>query len=177
MSSKIQREVVGIAFMHDFHAETSSIQDVCPRVDNMPLAISDGLIEVESIEIECHGGDAEGGKPDTHDGPRSKEEVETAAVIKRSILKNKTTKISMCCYDVICFFFLSKLIPIVERNRFGRLPNQGTGDKTAMHSTEQTPTKYAGNTQHMETMHKNIMFSLKDEHVVERTGNAKRHAV
>ena len=42
----------------------------------MPFAIKDGLIEVPTIEIEGHGGDAEGGKPDPHDWPGCQEEVE-----------------------------------------------------------------------------------------------------
>ena len=66
-AGKIKREVVGVAFMHDFHTKTSSVKDVRPRVYHMTFTRSNGLIEVESIEVECHGADAEGGKPDPHD--------------------------------------------------------------------------------------------------------------
>ena len=103
--------------------------------------------------------------------------MEATAIVKASILKDKTTKVSVRGDNVVRLFFLSKFIAIVQTFLFRGFTNQRTRDQRAMHGREQSPTKYAGNTQHMERMHKNIMFSLKNEHEVERTGNAKRHAV
>ena len=67
---------MSITLMHYFHAETSTVQQVGPGIHHMPFARSDGLVEVEAVEVERHGGDAEGGKPDTHDRPGSEEEVQ-----------------------------------------------------------------------------------------------------
>ena len=78
-TGKIKREVVGVAFMHDFHTQTSSVENVSPGVHHMPFATSDGLVEVEAVEVERHGGDAEGGKPNPHDGPCCEEEVQRAS--------------------------------------------------------------------------------------------------
>jgi hypothetical protein len=39
--------------------------------------------------------------------------VETTAIVKRSVLKNKTTKVAMSCNDVVGLFFLTKLVAIV----------------------------------------------------------------
>ena len=46
------------------------------RVYHMTFTCSNGLIEVEPIEVECHGADAEGGKPDPHDGPCCEEKMQ-----------------------------------------------------------------------------------------------------
>ena len=61
--------------MHNFHTQTCTVQDVRPCIDDMTLTFNNGLIEVESIEVECHGADAEGGKPDSHNWECGKEEV------------------------------------------------------------------------------------------------------
>ena len=74
----------------------------------------DGLVEVKTVEVECHGGDAEGGKPDADNRPGREEEVEAAAIIERRILENKATKIAMSCNNVVSFFFLTKLITLVQ---------------------------------------------------------------
>ena len=68
--------------MHDFHSEASSVEDVCPGVKDSALSVDDGLVEVESIEVEGHGGHAKGGEPDANDGPGCKEEVKTSAVVE-----------------------------------------------------------------------------------------------
>ena len=62
--------------MHHLKSEVCTVQNVCPRINHMPIACLDGLVEVKTVEVECHGGDAEGGKPDSHDGPSSQEEVQ-----------------------------------------------------------------------------------------------------
>ena len=101
--------------MHHFHSKTCTVQNVRPGVNNMPLAISDGLIEVEAVEVESHGGDAEGGKPDADNRPCCEEEVQATAIVERCILENKPTKISMSCNDVVGLFFLTKLVTVVSR--------------------------------------------------------------
>ena len=36
-SSEIQREVMSITLMHDFHTKTSAVENVCPSVDHFTL--------------------------------------------------------------------------------------------------------------------------------------------
>ena len=91
-SSQIQWEVVGIALVHHFHSETSTVQDVCPRINHMPIACLDGLVEVKTVEVECHGGDAERGKPDSHDRECSQEEVRERELLKLAYWKIKRPK-------------------------------------------------------------------------------------
>ena len=104
---------MSVALVHDFHAKTSTVQDIGPSVDDTTLTFNNGLIEVESVEVERHGGDAEGGKPDAHDGPCCQEEVKAAAIIERSILEDQTTEVTMSGNDVVSLFFLSELVTIV----------------------------------------------------------------
>ena len=128
-SSEIQWEVVGIALVHHFHSETSTVQNVCPRINHMPIACLDGLVEVKTVEVECHGGDAERGKPDPHDWECSQEEVERARVIKASILENQTSEVTMCGNDIVGLFLLTKLVSIILADLFGSLPNKGGRDR------------------------------------------------
>ena len=135
-SSEIQWEVVGIALVHHFHPETSTVQNVCPRINHMPIACLDGLVEVKTVEVECHGGDAERGKPDADDRERTKEKVERAAIIKASILEDQTSEVTMCGNDVVSLFLLTKLVSIILADLFGSLPNKGGRDEASVHSTK-----------------------------------------
>ena len=67
---------MGVPFMHDFHSETCSVEDVCPGADNVSFRRLDGLVEVESIEIKGHGRYAKGGEPDAYYRECGKEEVQ-----------------------------------------------------------------------------------------------------
>ncbi len=110
---KIKREVMCISFVHDFHSESGTVKHVCPGIEHSSLSVNDGLVEVEAIEVESHGRDAEGGKPDSHHWPRSEEEMKRSRIVKRCILEDQATEVAMSCYDIICFFFLAKLVAIV----------------------------------------------------------------
>ena len=101
--------------MHDFHAKTSTIEDICPSVDHFTLSFNDGLVEVETVEVECHGAYTKSSEPDANDRPGSEEEVERTGVVERSILEDKTTKVSMSSNDVVGLFFLTELVTIVLR--------------------------------------------------------------
>ena len=74
-SSKVEREVVSVALVHDFHAQTSAVENVCPSVDHFALTINDRLVEVETVEVECHGANTKSSEPDTNYRPCGKEEV------------------------------------------------------------------------------------------------------
>jgi len=81
-SSKIQWEIVCVSLVHYFHTKTSTVQYVCPGVQHTTLTIKDGLVEVETVQVECHRGDAKGGEPDADNRPCSKEEVQGAGVVE-----------------------------------------------------------------------------------------------
>ena len=65
-----------IPLMHHLKAEVGTVENVSPGVHHMTLTLSNGLIEVESVEVEGHGADAEGGKPDADDRPSCEEEMQ-----------------------------------------------------------------------------------------------------
>ena len=75
-SSKIQWEIVCVSLVHYFHSKTGTVQYVCPCVEHTTLTIKDGLVEVETVQVECHRGYTKCGEPDTNNGPCSKEEVQ-----------------------------------------------------------------------------------------------------
>ena len=143
----------------------------------MTFTFNNGLVEVEAVEVECHGGDAEGGKPDAHDGPRCQEEMERARVVKGCILENQSSEVAVSCDDVVSLFFLTKFVAIVMRLGFSRLSNKAACDQASVHSTKERPTKYTSHAKHVERMHENIMFSLEYQHVIEGSANTKRHAI
>ena len=102
-----------VTLMHNLHTQTSAVEDIRPGVHHMTLTLNNGLIEVESVEVERHSGDAEGGKPDAHNRPCCQEEVKAAAIVERSILEDQTSEVTVCCNNVVGFFFLPKLVSIV----------------------------------------------------------------
>jgi hypothetical protein len=75
-SSKVEREVVSITLVHDFHTQTSTVKNVCPSVEDTTLTIKDGLVEVETVEVKCHGRDTKSSEPDTNNRPCCEEEVQ-----------------------------------------------------------------------------------------------------
>ena len=121
---KIKREVVCVPFVHDFHTESGTVKDVGPGVEHVSLVVLDGLVEVEAVEVESHGRDAEGGKPDSHHWPRSEEEMQASRIVKRCILEDQATKIAVSGNNVVGFLFLTELVAIVLRLGFGGLTNQ-----------------------------------------------------
>ena len=176
-SRKIQGEVVSVALVHDFHSKTCSVEDICPGVEDTSLSIDDGLVEVEPVEVERHGGDAEGGKPDSHDWPRCEEEVQRARIVERSILENQTTEVSMCCNNVVGLFFLTKLVTVVLRLCFGSLADQRRSNQRTMHGGEQGTTEDTCDSQHVEGVHQDVVLCLENKHVVKRTGDTQRHTI
>ena len=103
--------------------------------------------------------------------------MQTAAIVERGILKDQSSKVAVCSYDVVRFLFLSKLVAIVLRYFLSRLSDKTRSNQASVHSTKQAPTKYTGNAKHMERMHKNVMLSLEYEHIVEGSANTKRHSI
>ena len=69
---------MSITLVHDFHTETSAVQNVCPSVQDVTLVVLDRLVEVESVKVECHGANTKSSEPDADNRPRSEEEVQRA---------------------------------------------------------------------------------------------------
>jgi hypothetical protein len=174
---QVQGEVVGIAFMHDFHTKVGTVDDVSPGVDDTSLRVNDGLVEVESVQVEGHGGDTHGSAPYTKDGPQGKEEVEGTRVVERSILEDQTSEVSMGGNNVVGLFFLSELVSIVGGLILSGFSDQGGGDQRSMHGREKGSTKDTGNTGHVERVHEDVVFSLEDQHEVECSRDTKGHTI
>ena len=81
---------MSVTLVHNFHAQTSTVKNVCPSVEDTTLTINDGLVEVETVQVECHGANTKSSEPDTHDRPCSKEEVQGAGVVEGSVLEDET---------------------------------------------------------------------------------------
>jgi hypothetical protein len=70
-SSQVEGEVVSIALVHHFHTQVSPVEDVGPSADYTTLRVNDRLVEVETVEVERHGADAQCGEPDANYRPCS----------------------------------------------------------------------------------------------------------
>ena len=75
-SGKVEGEVMSVTLVHYFHTEVSAVKHVSPGVEDTTIVSKDGLVEVETVEVECHGADAEGGKPDADNRPCCQEEMQ-----------------------------------------------------------------------------------------------------
>ena len=72
---QVKREIMSVTLVHHFHSEVSTVEDVSPSVKNSTLSIKDGLVEVETIQVECHRAHAKGGEPDANHRPCGQEKV------------------------------------------------------------------------------------------------------
>ena len=136
-SSKVEGEVVSVALVHHFHTQTSAVENVCPGVEHTTLTIKNGLVEVETVQVERHRGDTKCGEPDTNNRPCSKEEVQGTGVVEGSVLEDQTTKVTVSGDDVICLFFLTEFVTIVLGLSFGGFTNQRRGNQRTVHCTKQ----------------------------------------
>ncbi|MEY2984791.1 MAG: hypothetical protein RLZZ568_1408, partial [Cyanobacteriota bacterium] len=73
---------MGIAFVHYFKTNVGAVQYVSPGADDTTLAVQDGLVEVETVQVERHGAYAHCREPDADDRPGTQEEVQGAAVVE-----------------------------------------------------------------------------------------------
>ncbi len=55
--------------MHHFKAQVGAVEYVSPGANYLTLRIQDGLVEVEAVEVECHGADAHRREPDANHWP------------------------------------------------------------------------------------------------------------
>ena len=67
---------MSITLVHYFHTKSSAVENVCPGIQNSSLSIKNGLVEVETVQVECHGGHTQSGEPDANNWPCCEEEVQ-----------------------------------------------------------------------------------------------------
>jgi hypothetical protein len=99
------------------------------RKDFNSLAVDQGLVEVEAVQVELHGRDTHGCQPGAEDRPQGKEEVQGALVFERSVSEDEAANVSVSGDDVVRFFFLSKLEASVDQLVFGSFANERRGDQ------------------------------------------------
>ena len=108
---------MSITLVHHFHAKTSTVENICPGVQDFALTIHDGLVEVETVEVECHGANTKSSEPDTNDRPCCEEEVKGTRVVEGCVLEDQTTKVSMSSNNVVCLLYTSPSPRDVEESR------------------------------------------------------------
>jgi hypothetical protein len=136
------------------------------------------LVEVESIQIEGHSRDTKSGKPNANNRPSCKEKVEGARIVKRSILKDKTPEIAVRRNNVVCLFFLSKLVAIVlglSVSVVSRTSEDVTREPCI--ALNRDPPNTPATPKHMERVHEDVMLGLENQHVVEGSRYTQRHSV
>merc|ERR1711943_161800 len=170
-------EVVSVALVHHFHAEAGTVQHISPCVQDAALTIKDGLVEVETVQVESHGADAQGSEPDANDRPGSQEEVKAAAVVEGGVLEDQATEVTVGSHDVVGLFLLAELVAVVLGLALGGFTNQGGGHQGAVHGGEQGSTEHTCDAQHVEGVHQDVVLSLEHQHVVEGARNAQGHGV
>jgi len=168
---------MGVSLVHNFETEVSTVQDVSPGVDNMSLSIKERLVEVETIEVECHGANTKSSEPDTDNRPCCEEEVQRTGVVEGGVLEDEATEVTVSGYNVVGLFFLSELVTVVLGFVLSRFTNERRSNQTSVHSTKEAATEYPSHTEHVERMHENVVFCLEDEHVVKRARDSERHCI
>ncbi len=168
---------MSIALVHHFHTQVRPVDHISPGVDDPALAINHGLVEVEPIQVEGHGADTQGGEPNPHHRPSGQEEVQRPAVVEAGVLEDQAAKVTVGGHNVVSFFFLTELVPIVLGLVLRGLPDQGRGHQGTVHGGEQATTEHTGHTQHVEGVHQDVVLSLEHQHEVEGTRNTQGHPV
>merc|ERR1711991_751251 len=170
-------EVVSVALVLHFHAEVGTVQHISPGVQDAALTIQDGLVEVETVQVESHGADAHGSEPDADNGPGSQEEVKAAAVVEGCVLEDQATEVAVGSHDVVGLFLLAELVAVVLGLSLGGFTHQGGGHQGAVHGGEQAAAENTCAAQHVEGVHQDVVLSLERQHEVEGARNAKGHAI
>jgi len=60
---------MSVTLVHYFHTEVGTVDDISPSVDSATLRVDDGLVEVETVQVEGHRGNTQSGEPDTDNRP------------------------------------------------------------------------------------------------------------
>merc|ERR1711991_889767 len=162
-------EVVSVALVLHFHAEVGAVQHISPGVQDTALTIKDGLVEVETVQVERHGADAHGGEPDADNGPSSQEEVKATAVVEGGVLEDQTTEVTVGSHDVVGLFLLAELVAVVLGLALGGFTHQGGGHQGTVHGGEQAAAENTCDAQHVEGVNQEDSGGCSDRRAV---GNA-----
>merc|ERR1712100_85587 len=170
-------EVVSVALVHHFHAKAGTVQHISPGVQDSALTIEDGLVEVETVQVESNGANAQGSEPDADNGPGAQEEVKAAAVVEGCVLEDQATEVTVGSHDVVGLFLLAKLVAVVLGLGLGGFTHQGGSHQGTVHGGEQAAAENPSHTHHVEGVHQNVVLGLEHQHEVEGAGDAQGHAV
>merc|ERR1712100_998464 len=170
-------EVVSVALVHHFHTEVGAVQHISPGVQDAALTIKDGLVEVETVQVESHGADAQGSEPDADNGPGAQEEVKATAVVEGGVLEDQATEVTVGSHDVVGLFLLAKLVAVVLGLGLGGFTHQGGGHQRAVHGGEQAAAENTSHTHHVEGVHQDVVLGLEHQHEVEGARDAQGHTV
>ena len=91
-SNRVEGEVVSVALMHDFHTETSTVENVCPGVQDFTLTIHDGLVEVETVQVECHSANTKSSKPDADNSQAARKKCRERELLNDAYWKIRRPK-------------------------------------------------------------------------------------
>ena len=91
-AAKAEREVVSVTLVHNFHTQTSTVEHICQSVDHFTLRLHDGLVEVETIQVECHGANAQCRKPDANDSHAARKKCSERELLKEAYWKIRRPK-------------------------------------------------------------------------------------
>ena len=83
---------MSITLVHHFHTETSTVQNVCPGVEHTILRIDDGLVEVETVQVERHRGHTQSGEPDANNSQAARKKCKERELLKEAYWKIKRPK-------------------------------------------------------------------------------------
>ncbi len=122
--------------MHHLHTQVCAVDDVSPSVDDTSLRVDNGLVEVETVQVESHGGNTHGSQPNTENRPQGKEEVKCPRVVEGGVLKDETSKVAVGGDNVVGFFLLSEFVTCISRFVFGGFADQGRCHQRSVHGGE-----------------------------------------
>jgi hypothetical protein len=61
--------------VHYLHPQSSTIEYISPSVNNFAFRTHDALVEVETIQVECHRANSKSSEPNTNNRPSSQKEM------------------------------------------------------------------------------------------------------
>ena len=83
---------MSITLVHDFHTQTSTVQNVCPGVEDTTLTVDDRLVEVESVKVECHGANTKSSEPDADNSHAARKKCRERELLKDAYWKIRRPK-------------------------------------------------------------------------------------
>ena len=92
---QVKWEIVCISFMHHFHPQIGTIQDVLPAIDDMTLCVQHTLVEVEAIQVKGHRANTQGSEPNANDWPHCQEEMQCPRIVEGRKLEYQATKVAV----------------------------------------------------------------------------------